>query len=120
VPINIYNAYPGSELFDEIFATGKIKLNDQYFLGLQSLNSDYTNMRPINYNKHIGIRELALYRIGFMLLNYLLSYVFYPKRIWRTFRNLTTGKSAATVLEHRLIDHFRRRRVDAAQTARTL
>ena len=50
-----------------------------------------------------GPRELALYRIGFMLGNYLIGYVLYPARILRTIRNVFSARHfAATVFEHRL------------------
>ena len=45
-----------------------------------------------------------------MLLNYVISYLFYPSRIWRTIKNVFLGGSgAATVLEHRLKDALRRK-----------
>jgi anaerobic magnesium-protoporphyrin IX monomethyl ester cyclase len=110
VPINIFNAYPGSELFEQLREDGDIVLSDDYFLSLHSLNADYTNLQPMNYNKYVGLRELALYRIIFMLLNYGLSYLLYPRRIFRTIRNLCTKSNAATVFEHRLIDALEKRK----------
>jgi len=58
----------------------------------------------------MGPRELAIYRISFMLLNYLVGYVLYPARIWRTIRNVLMSRhAAATVFEHRLKDALRRK-----------
>jgi hypothetical protein len=60
-------------------------------------------------NDTMGPRELALYRIGFMLTNYIVGYVRYPSRIWRTIRNIVvTDGIAATVLEHRIKDSLKR------------
>jgi len=87
-----------------------IDLNDRYFLGLTSLNSDYTSFKPLTYNETMGRRELAVYRIGFMLTNYIISYLFYPKRILRTLRNVFYSREASTVFEHRLKDALARRR----------
>jgi radical SAM superfamily enzyme YgiQ (UPF0313 family) len=111
VSINIFSPYPGSELYRELVAVGKIQLSDRYFLQLTSLNSDYTRTNPLTFNPVMGPRELAFYRISFMLLNYLVGYVLYPARIWRTLRNVFMSRhSAATVLEHRLKDALRRKR----------
>ena len=110
VSINIFSPSPGSEIYEELYTAGKIRLDDDYFLQLTSLNSDYTRTTPLTFNPVMGSRELALYRIAFMLLNYVISYLFYPSRIWRTIKNVFLGGSgAATVLEHRLKDALRRK-----------
>ncbi|HBH01299.1 MAG: radical SAM protein [Candidatus Rokubacteria bacterium RBG_16_73_20] len=109
VSINILSPYPGSELTRGLIEAGKVRLGDRYFLQLTSLNSDYTRINPLTLNPVMGPRELALYRIGFMLLNYLIGYVLYPARIWRTIRNVFMSRhAAATVFEHRLKDALRR------------
>jgi hypothetical protein len=57
----------------------------------------------------MGPRELAVYRIGFMMANYLVGYLRYPSRILRTIANVFFRQhGAATVFEHRLKDAFRR------------
>lgn len=110
VSINIFSPYPGTEIFNSLIGQEQFALNDDYFLCLSSLNSDYTSLNPLTCNPNIGSRELAFYRIAFMLLNYAVGYVAYPSRIVRTLRNVFFGgSSAATVLEHRLKDVFRRR-----------
>jgi anaerobic magnesium-protoporphyrin IX monomethyl ester cyclase len=110
VSINIFSPYPGSELYRELAEAGRIQLGDRYFLQLTSLNSDYTRTNPLTFNPVMGPRELAFYRISFMLLNYLVGYVLYPARIWRTLRNVFMSRhSAATVFEHRLKDALRRK-----------
>jgi radical SAM superfamily enzyme YgiQ (UPF0313 family) len=104
VSINIYSPYPGTELFEELRAAGTLTLDDRYFLALTSLNSDYTSVNPLTFNTVIGPRELALYRIGFMLANYAIGYLVYPWRIVRTVRNVLSQTRATTVFEHRLKD----------------
>jgi radical SAM superfamily enzyme YgiQ (UPF0313 family) len=109
VSINIFSPYPGTEIFAGLIQSKKLTLSDRYFLTLSSLNSDYTSINPLSMNDHVGPRELALYRIGFMLTNYVIGYLRYPTRIWRTVRNLfITDGFAATVFEHRLKDALRR------------
>ena len=109
VTINIFSPYPGTEIFEDLVARGRITLSDAYFLSLTSLNSDYTSLNPLTMNDTMGPRELALYRIGFMLTNYIVGYLRYPSRIWRTIRNIVvTDGIAATVLEHRIKDSLKR------------
>ena len=88
VTINIFSPYPGTEIFADLLAQGRIRLCDEYFLSLTSLNSDYTSLDPLTMNDMMGPRELALYRIGFMLTNYLVGYLRYPSR--------TGGRSATS------------------------
>lgn len=105
VTINIFSPYPGTEIFADLVAKGKVKLSDEYFLALTSLNSDYTSVNPLTVNPNMSARELALYRIGFMLSNYILGYIRFPSRILRTIRNVFfSGDQAATVFEHRVKD----------------
>src|SRR5260370_526046 len=95
VSINIFSPYPGSELYRELADAGKIQLGDRYFLQLTSLNSDYTRTNPLTLNPVMGPRELALYRISFMLLTYLVGYVLHPGRSCRTIRNVFLSRHAA-------------------------
>ncbi len=109
VSINIFSPYPGTEIFAELVERGEVALSDDYFLALTSLNSDYTAINPLSVNKNMSPRELALYRIGFMLTNYIVGYLRYPSRIVRTIRNIMGADSvSATVFEHRLKDALRR------------
>ena len=111
VSINIFSPYPGTEIFAELFDRGRVRLDDAYFLSLTSLNSDYTSLNPLICNDNMGRHELALYRIGFMLVNYAIGYVANPARILRTIRNVFFSSSAATtVFEHRLKDLIKRKR----------
>jgi len=105
VTINIFSPYPGTEIFAELQQQGRVTVDDDYFLALTSLNSDYTAFNPLTCNDQVGAREMAIYRIGFMLTNYLVGYVRFPSRIWRTLRNIFfSDGAAATVLEHRIKD----------------
>jgi hypothetical protein len=62
-------------------------------------------------SNHLGPRELGFYRITFMLANYLFGYVLRPKRIISTLRVMFFNQRASTVLEHRLKDAMKRKRV---------
>ena len=108
VSVNLFSPYPGSELINQILAEGRIELNDGYFLKLSSLNSEFSALNPMTVNENVGPRELALYRIILLASNYALGYLFYPKRILRTIRNMQTSESA-TVFERRIRDFLRNR-----------
>jgi len=110
VPYFIFSAYPGTEIFRELLADGRVKLNDEYFLQLVSFNGKFSNLRPRGVtNRNLSPLELASLRLVFMLANYTLGYLLRPARVWRTLRNLVTGESSATVLENRLQDALHRR-----------
>lgn len=105
VTINIFSPYPGTEIFKKLVSDGKIVINDDYFYGLTSLNSEFSNLNPMTCNENISKRELAIIRLFFLLTNYTLGYIIYPSRIIRTIGNIfsrTTGTT--TVFEHRLKD----------------
>jgi len=105
VSVNLFSAYPGSEIFNRLMADGTIALSDDYFLGLTSMYSDFTKTDVPTFNAEMSAVELSRWRLAFMLTGYFIGYVRYPSRIWRTFRNVFLGShEAATVFEHRLKD----------------
>ena len=108
VPIFVFSPYPGTELFDELKKEGKIVLNDNYFLSLASLNSSYLNIDVLSHNPKLNAKKLGVVRVFAILLNYLLGYLIYPKRILRTFKKFLSLESASTVFEHRLMDLLKR------------
>jgi hypothetical protein len=111
VPFYIFSCYPGTEIFADLRTRGQVELDDDYFLSLVSLNGKFSNLRPAGVSaRHVSNVELATLRLAFMLANYALGYLLYPRRIWRTLRNLVSGRASATVLENRLQDSLRRRR----------
>jgi radical SAM superfamily enzyme YgiQ (UPF0313 family) len=118
VPFFIFSGYPGTEIFQGLLENRVIQLNDAYFMSLVSFNGKFSDLRPHGVtNRNMSGLELASCRLAFMLLNYAVSYLFFPKRIARTIRNVASGKASATVFENRLQDAFRRRK--AAPVVRT-
>jgi len=107
VSANVFSPYPGSEIFRNLMAEGRVKLDDCYFLGLTSMYSDLTKTDLITFNSEMSPRELGLWRAAFVLSAYVISYVWYPSRIVRTMRHIfSDSHEAATVFEHRLKDAF--------------
>jgi len=110
VPLFIFSPYPGTEIFDGLEQRGKLVLNDDYFFSLTSLNGTYTDPNAVvSYSPHLSSKKLGYTRTVFILLNYIVGYLFYPVRIYRTINILLSkNKKASTVFEHRLQDLFKR------------
>jgi radical SAM superfamily enzyme YgiQ (UPF0313 family) len=109
VSVNVFSPYPGSEIFHGLMQAGRIQLDDEYFLGLTSMYSDFTKTDLIAFNADVSPRQLSRWRLAFMLTGYLVGYLRYPSRVPRTLRNVFfSSHQAATVLEHRLKDALRR------------
>jgi radical SAM superfamily enzyme YgiQ (UPF0313 family) len=90
VYIACFSPYPGSELFDQLRASGQIKSMDaDYFLMLTS----YSDIRySYSYSPSISNRQLTAYRLGGMALFYAVSYLRHPWRLFRVLRNVWLGK----------------------------
>ena len=111
VPVFIFSPYPGTEIFKNLSDAGKLRVNDEYFFQLTSLNSAYLSWNVISSNPNINWRVLGLVRTFFIIANYLISYLFYPSRIFRTIKNLFLENQSATVFEHRIKDMFGRKKI---------
>lgn len=86
VSVWTFSPYPGSQLFDELRAAGRIAaLDDDYFASLLSY-SDLVG--AVSYDEHVGSRALERYRIAGMLLFYATSYLLHPSRPLRSLRNV--------------------------------
>ena len=110
-PLYIFSPYPGTEIFKTLTQEKKIILDDNYFLNLNSLNSSYLSTKIVNHNPRINARLLAALRTFFMVTNYSVGYFFFPKRIFRTLKNIFSPHEVVTVFEHRLKDLIQRKKV---------
>lgn len=88
--IACFSPYPGSELYDQLSQSGQIKsMDSNYFLMLTS----YSDMRySCSYSPHITNRQLTFYRLGGMMMFYLVSYLTRPYRLFRVLANVIQGK----------------------------
>ncbi len=111
VPVFIFSSYPGTEIFRNLMKQGRIKLNDDYFFSLTSLNGSYLSTNVVCWNNNINPRMLGMIRAIFILTNYAIGYALYPHRMFRTFRNLSLNGKSSTVFEHRLRDLLRKRKL---------
>ncbi len=105
----LFSPYPGSELFAYLRSTGRIgKFDRSYFASLMSLMD---LQHPTTYCENLSARELAFYRFFGMTTFYLLSYLLYPRRLVRSFRNYRRGRSDS-LFEERLFGSIRRLRLE--------
>jgi len=106
--IGTFAPYPGSELFDQLYKNGQIgNLNDTYFNNLSS-NSNLFN--SYSYSRHVGTRMLAFYRLGGMLIFYIVSFTLHPKRIFQLFSDIINKRENTKLAMSliRMIDRFKR------------
>ncbi|MBI4489158.1 MAG: cobalamin B12-binding domain-containing protein [Deltaproteobacteria bacterium] len=106
VYIACFSPYPGSELFDQLVKSGRIKaLDNDYFLTLTNI-SDL--LYSYSYSPHITHRQLAVYRLGGMFMFYAISYITHPTRFFKLIFNVLTGRQESRLdmaLSH-LIDRL--------------
>ena len=108
VYIACFAPYPGSELFEQLHNSGRISnMNDKYFLDLTSY-SDL--MHSYSYSSHLSNGMLTFYRLGGMLMFYIISFILHPKRIFRLFSNITNKREVTKLAMSiiRIIDRFKR------------
>lgn len=103
-----FSPYPGSELFARLRAEGRIGVLDRrYFESLMAFMDIGTGAI---YCDAVGPRELSFYQAVGMAVCYSLSYLLFPGRFLRTWRNFRAGRSDS-VFEARgfaLIHRWRR------------
>jgi radical SAM superfamily enzyme YgiQ (UPF0313 family) len=84
--ISLFSPYPGSELYHDLRASGRIpELSDDYFLGLCAYK-DFS--QSVSYTDGLSPRVLNVYRIGGYLVFYGTQYAVRPWRIVRVLQNL--------------------------------
>jgi anaerobic magnesium-protoporphyrin IX monomethyl ester cyclase len=83
-----YSPYPGSELFDDLMASGRLKLDNAYFDSLRSY-SDASN--TTSFCENFTDRELKQLRFAGRCLFYLVSWSCRPIRPFRMIRNIKRG-----------------------------
>jgi anaerobic magnesium-protoporphyrin IX monomethyl ester cyclase len=103
-----FSPYPGSELFSRLRARGAIgRLDRRYFESLMAFMDVRTGAL---YCESVGPREISIYQTLGMAVCYALSYLLFPARFLRTWRNFKAGRSDS-VFEARgfaLIHRWRR------------
>ena len=108
--ISPFSPYPGSELFFNLQKSGVIaELDDGYFKSLLG-QFDFTATKA--YCANIPGWELAIYRFLGMVMFYSLSYLFFPRRIWRVLKSIFGSKfQPGSLAEQRIYDYVVRKRM---------
>jgi anaerobic magnesium-protoporphyrin IX monomethyl ester cyclase len=90
VSVWTFSPYPGSELFAQLRAAGRLpRLDDDYYASLLSY-SDIAG--AVSYAAALGSRQLQRYRLAGLLLFYGASYLTHPARPLRSLYNIATRR----------------------------
>src|SRR5262249_6601459 len=107
-----FSPYPGSQLFTDLVARGRIQFNQEYFLALLA----YTDPEhSVSYCDLLGSRALSVLCLATMAYFYCVSFIFRPARAIRFVRALL-GRANATKLGTALATR-RRKQLAHALTA---
>lgn len=85
---SIFNPYPGSKIFNDLYQSGKIKLNDEYFLSVVHSESFHGFT---NYNQNIKKWQLIFFQYLIYASFYFSNYLFRPARFFKLIKSLFTG-----------------------------
>ncbi|MBI3506482.1 MAG: B12-binding domain-containing radical SAM protein [Proteobacteria bacterium] len=111
--IAVFTPYPGSEIYNDLRASGEIpEVSDEYFHNLV-VQFDFTSSRA--FCRNVPAPEIAFYRFVGMASFYLLTYALRPKRVLRLFNVLVRRtESPANLFEQRIFDYLGRKRMQGA------
>lgn len=88
ISITTFTALPGSRLFDELMASGKIQLTDEFFRELLYMSD--LSWAP-SWIEGISDKQIARLRTWGYIQFFSLSYLYRPMRLLRTFWNVMRG-----------------------------
>jgi len=86
--IGVFAPYPGSEIYDELVKKGKIEHSEKYWQQLAYVDISFTK----SWSESISTKSLLFYNWLGMGIFYLSNYIFRPKRIFITIKNILTNK----------------------------
>ncbi|MEQ1878729.1 MAG: radical SAM protein, partial [Bdellovibrionia bacterium] len=107
--VNLFRAYPGTELFTELEKEGRVALDDENFDDA-NFAWDIFSFKRKTFCRNIPSWELKLLRLVLGVTFYLATYILRPARILRSFRNVLSGRASATLFEERLSETIQRLR----------
>ena len=99
-----FSPYPGSELFKNMVADGRLKLNNAYYDSLRT-HSDASHSR--SFSENFSDKELKFFRFFGRCLFYLVSWSYRPVRPFRVIQNMIRGTHESR-MEEGLSNLFRR------------
>jgi len=93
--VMVFRPYPGSALFDQIHAAGKIELNDEFYFG-SLLRSGKSS---VSYSERVGPAGLVAIQLAMLSTFFGLQYLLRPQRALRTLYNFVTRRKQETNME---------------------
>ena len=102
--INQFFPYPGSELFEDLIRTNKVKLDEKYFIGL-SYYSSMTNAD--SYSRYLSNQEILIFKFIGTSLFYAVNFMRRPWRLFLTLNHVYKGIET-TRIEKTLNSYIRR------------
>jgi anaerobic magnesium-protoporphyrin IX monomethyl ester cyclase len=105
--VNIFRAYPGTQLFKELMLDGRVGHDDETYDDI-NFAWDIFSFKRKTFCRNIASWELKLYRLVLGSAFYLATYVLRPARIIRSFINIFSGRASATLFEERLSETIQR------------
>jgi len=87
--ISLFSMLPGCELFNNVFRTGKIILDDKYFQDLLSIG-DLTRFK--SWTRHISSQELKRLRLYGYMKFMVVKTIFHFQKTVRSLWNLVLGR----------------------------
>lgn len=88
-----YIPLPGTELFDELIAEGRLQLNDETLL-LPTFGNDLWITEDRNMCRHVSAKRLTLYKLWILLNFYVTSWLTHPKRLFGLFSNIINDRDS--------------------------
>jgi histone acetyltransferase (RNA polymerase elongator complex component) len=87
-----FNAYPGSEIYQELTAAGRIPMRGPA-LDRFLLDADYGDVRGVkSWSDHLTAAATRRLAAAFMLIFYTAQFILHPFRLTRSLRRLVTGR----------------------------
>ena len=93
--VMVFSPYPGSALFEQIHAAGKIELNDEFYFGslLRSGKS------AVSYNERMGPKALVAVQLTMLSTFFGLQYLLHPERAFKLLYNVVRSRRQETNME---------------------
>jgi len=84
IAISTFVPLPGSRLFKEFYESGNLKLTDEFFRDIATDDL----FKAISWSEHITDSQLTRLRLVAYMFFFLISYVYHPRKFFRTILNL--------------------------------
>ncbi|MFQ6102696.1 MAG: B12-binding domain-containing radical SAM protein [Candidatus Glassbacteria bacterium] len=84
IAISTFVPLPGSRLFQELYSSGQLELNDEFFRDLATDDL----FKAVSWSEHITDGQLTRLRLFAYLFFFMTSYFFHPRKLFSTLKSL--------------------------------